>query len=584
MVMENKATEQGGAAAMPVEMTTAEASSSADSRTAQSKASADNCVPGPSATTVPVHNLSKSTHMKTKKQAPMGTRNTVQATQRASSASSRQHDRIASLARSTVASAARTITASAATASAPQSTTTFNPPSRLLAPTEASKAHASAPRNAETRAPLRPRSRASAQSAVGNPIRPVQRASSKSAGVRPFAGPTASSLRLSSNAGSKPLAHPPREEKVVRTLRNESSKPAGPGGLTAERYAKASKPHHRNTSEVLVIAAAGSVHKVAAVEDKINDADMIERDKTMPELSAELEASKKKLHDSTSMIQQQADNIAGLETKCCEYEQKITELKEELAAADEKHDAAIAQLQSQLIDNKQMHVTEIGNFQSELSADKRKYEDEVAGLSEKLATAEEQVNLRERELGGNSKVIKSLQEELNTTVETMEEARKAELEKLAKSYDGWRDKAYVDGLQKELETLKVSAKNDTEISSLKKTISDLEAKKLGQMDLITALETKVEVLTATIERKGEQNTTLGASNESLSKEVEKLVRQLSETNQKLQDVLAQQNQLEALTTALQSEKATADKNMADMRQIFGELERNVDSLNSELKV
>ncbi|KAK9494659.1 hypothetical protein V1508DRAFT_412281 [Lipomyces doorenjongii] len=557
---------------------------SADPGTAQSKASADNSVPGPSAT-VPAHNLSKSTHMKTKKPAPMATSNTAAVTQRASSASSRPHDRIASLTRSTAASAARTITASAVTTSARESTTTFNPPSRLLAPTEASKAHAYAPRNAETRAPVRSRSRASAPSAVGNPTRPVQRASTKSTGVRPFAGPTASSLRLSSNTGSKPLTHPPREEKAVRTLRNESvhNKPAGTSSLTAEREAKASKPHHRSTAEELIIAAAGSVQNVAAVEDKINDDDIIERDKKMLELSAELEASKKKLHDSTSMIQQQVDSIASLKTKCCDYEQKITELKEELAAADQKHDAAIAQLQSQLIDNKQMHVTEIGNFQSELSADKRKYEDEVAGLSKKLAAAEEQVNLRERELEGNSKVIKSLQEELNTTVETMEEASKAELEMLAKSYNGWRDKAYVDGLQKELETLKDSAKNDTEISSLKKTISDLESKKSGQMDLITALETKVEVLTATVERQGEQNTTLGASNESLSKEVEKLVRQLSETNQMLQDVLAQQNQLEAMTTVLQSEKATADKNMADMRQIFGELERNVDSLNSELK-
>ncbi|KAK9429203.1 hypothetical protein V1505DRAFT_416284 [Lipomyces doorenjongii] len=290
--MENKATEQGGAAALAVEMTTAE--SSADPGTAQSKASADNSVPGPSAT-VPAHNLSKSTHMKTKKPAPMATRNTAAVTQRASSASSRPHDRIASLTRSTAASAALTT-------SARESTTTFNPPSRLLAPTEASKAHAYAPRNAETRAPVRSRSRASAPSAVGNPTRPVQRASTKSTGVRPFAGPTASSLRLSSNAGSKPLTHSSREEKAVRTLRNESvhNKPAGTSSLTAEREAKASKPHHRSTAEELVIAAAGSVQKVAAVEDKINDDDIIERDKKMPELSAELEASKKKLHDSVS--------------------------------------------------------------------------------------------------------------------------------------------------------------------------------------------------------------------------------------------------------------------------------------------
>ncbi|KAK9362767.1 hypothetical protein V1504DRAFT_447436 [Lipomyces starkeyi] len=583
MVMENKATEQGGAAALPSEMTNGEASSTADPGTAHSKTSADNSVSGPSAT-VPAHNLSKSTHMKTKKPAPMGTRNTAAATQRASSASSRQQDRIASLSRSTAASAARTTTTSAATASAREFTTTFKAPSRLLEPTEASKAHASALRNDETRAPVRSRPRASAPPAVGNASRPVQRAPTKSAGVRPFAEPTASSSRLSSNAGSKRLAHTPREGNAARTLRNEGvhGKPAGPGGLTADPEAMASRQHHRNTAEGLVIATAGSAQKVAAVEDKISDAD-IERDKKMSELSAELEASKKKLHDSTSMIQQQADSIAGLKTKCCEYEQKITELEKELAAADEKHDAAVAKLQSELINSKQMHVTEIGNFQRELSADKRKCKDEAAGLSEKLAAAEQQVNLRERELEGNSKVIKSLQEELNTTVETMEEARKTELEKLAKSYDGWRDQVYVDGLQKELEILKFSAINDTEISSLKKTISDLEAKKSGQKDLITALETKVEVLTATIESQGEQNTTLGASNESLSKEVEKLVRQLSETNQKLQDVLAQQNQLEALTTVLQSEKATADKNMADMRQIFGELERNVDSLNSELK-
>ncbi|KAK9377878.1 uncharacterized protein V1513DRAFT_435478 [Lipomyces chichibuensis] len=583
--MENKATEQGGATALPVEMTAAEATNSADSGTAQSNASADNTVPGPAAT-VPTHSLSKSTHMKTKKPAPLGPRNiAAAASQRPSSASSRQQDRIVSLTRSTAASAARTTTSSAATASARERTTTFNPPSRLLAPTEASKAHASAPRNAETRPPIRSRPRASAPSAVGNSIRPVQKASTKSAGARPFAESTASSLRLSSIAGSKPLAHTPREDKAVRTLRNEvvHIKPEGPGGLTAEREAKAAKPHHENTAEELVIAAVGSAHKTDAMEDKTDDADTIERDKKMSELSAELDASTKKLHDSTSIIQQQADNIAGLKTKCCEYEQKITELEKELAVADEKHDAAIAKLQNELISNNQMHVTEIGNLQSELSAYTKKHEDQVAVFSEKLVAAEEQINLRERELEGNSKVIKSLQEELNTTVENMEEARKAELEKLAKSYDGWRDKAYVDGLQKELETLRVSAQNDTEISSLKKTISDLEAKKPGQKDLITALETKVEVLTATIESQGEQNTILGASNESLSKEVEKLVRQLSETKQELQDVLAQHNQLEALATVLESEKATADKNMADMRQIFGELERNVDSLNSELR-
>ncbi|ODQ75657.1 hypothetical protein LIPSTDRAFT_212635 [Lipomyces starkeyi NRRL Y-11557] len=299
--MENKATEQGGATALPLEMTNAEASSTADPGTAHSKTSADNLVPGPSAM-VPAHNLSKSTHMKTKKPAPMGTRNTAAATQRASSASSRQQDRIASLARSTAASAARTTTTSAATVSARESTTTFNAPSRLLEPTEASKAHASALRNAETRAPVRSRPRASAPPAVGNATRPVQRAPTKSAGVRPFAEPTASSSRLSSNVGTKRLAHTPREENAARTLRHEGvhSKPAGLGGLTAEREAKGSRQLHRNTAEGLVITTAGSAQKVAAVEDKIYNADIIERDKKMSELSVELEASKKKLHDSVS--------------------------------------------------------------------------------------------------------------------------------------------------------------------------------------------------------------------------------------------------------------------------------------------
>ncbi|KAK9370071.1 hypothetical protein V1509DRAFT_618451 [Lipomyces kononenkoae] len=450
--------------------------------------------------------------------------------------SSRQPDRLASLTRSTAASAARKVSSSGGTTSTTTATaaatrpTTFLVPSRVLAPTEASKAHTSGPP---------PRLGQRSTTATTQPYRH---------GPRTEPAPTSS---LKSSAADKrttrpALHHPaaPRQDKTPGTY----TEPKGSGRMNAE----------------VVEEAAGT----SAIRE-----DIIQADQKISTLSADL-------NKQISIVQQQADAIAGLEQKCREYEQRIAELEKELTLAT---DATVAKLEVEISNIKQTNATEMENLQSKLARDKQMYDDQVAALGANLAQTEAQVGLRERELEGNSKVIKSLQEELRTTVETMQETARTELEMLAKSYDGWKDKDYVDSLEKELESLKISAGSNAEILSLNKTIDDLKAKNTGQGDLITALETKIEVLTATVKSQGEENTNLSLANAAMSKELEMHVRQLAETNQDLQDVLAQQDQLKALAALLQSEKANADKNVADMRQIFGELETNVDSLNSELK-
>ncbi|KAK9234978.1 hypothetical protein V1525DRAFT_365881 [Lipomyces kononenkoae] len=613
--MENEPSEStdGAPASLPVELTTAESISRGDANLDAS--AADNSVAASSAS-IPA--LPKSTPTKAKKLAtataiappPLGVRNTASATQRAPSISSRPSDRLASLARSTTSSTARKVSASAPPppGSIRQSQTAYHVSSRLLAPTEASKAHTAAPRLAEkpiTTATTRSKPPASAPAplaTVRHPYRPGQRPSTEPT-------PISSSLRSSSNKGTKPVVHAPRQEKEARIHSEPKVSPR------IKAVVKATETRARNRVAAAAFAKPASGKEAAAVETTIKDNDNIQADKNILTLSTDSNAK-------ISIVQQQADTIAGFEEKCSEYEQKVAQLEKELAVATEKHNTAIAKFEMELMNIKQTNAIEMENLQSQLAADKIKYDDEVASLSTKLAAneaqvktnatelenlqsqlaadkkqhddeiaslstklagTEAQVNLRERELEGNSKVIKSLQEELKTTVETMQETAKTELEMLTKSYDGWRDKDYVDRLEKELETLKISAGYDTEVLSLKNTISNLASKNAGQSDLIIALETKLEVLTATIKSQGEENANLSAGNEALSKELETHVRQHSETNQKLQDALAQQDQLKAWATALQSEKASADKNMADMRQIFGDLERNVDTLNSELK-
>ncbi|KAK9320350.1 hypothetical protein V1517DRAFT_329681 [Lipomyces orientalis] len=528
----------------------------------------------------------------TKQPAPLGvkTNRSTASAQRASSTSSSSSRPL------TAGSAARTSTARAPTSGSSShenaTPSTFTVASRLLAPTAASKAHAAASSSssggtADTRAaPIRRGARTSAPAAaVGHPTGPGQRPATKqppaAVAARPFGATAASSSRaLSTNTKSVVQ----RDVKTAATGRHESMHAKPARQVVQNVKATLGEQGQREAAEELVLAAAENAQKAAAAEREKSQAGIIERDNKISELSAELEASTKKLQDSTSLTQQQADCIADLQAKHRGLEDKITALEKELADANDKHDAALASLQIELANSKQLHSAEVENVQSQVSAEKTKYEEQIASLSQKLASVEEQINLRERELLGNSKVIKSLQDELNTTVETLEDAKKVELEKLARSYDGWRDNDYVGGLEKELETLKASLRHDTEAALLRENMANLEVKNSQHKDLIAALETKVEVLTATIASQGEQNTNLSASNADLAKEVERHVRQLSETNQKLQDVLAQQSQLETLAAVLQSEKADADKSVADMRQIFGELERNVDSLNSELKI
>ncbi|KAK9244282.1 hypothetical protein V1506DRAFT_515495 [Lipomyces tetrasporus] len=587
--MENKMMPDRGLSA--AEMTSAQTCSKADDLLTAPSGASDN----PSADAAVgsgQNNGSESATTKTKKPAPLGVK-----TNRRSTAAAAVHGVSSSSSSSsrplTAASTTRTTTARAPTSGSSSrenaTPSNFTVASRLLAPTAASKAHAAAGGSggaAEPRAPVRRGARASAPTAVGHSTGPVQRFSTKqppaAVAARPFGAAAASSSTASTNATSVVQ----RDVKAAATLRHESvhTKPARPLVRNVKGEATLGQQGQRKAAEELVLAEAENAQKAAAAEREKSQAGLTERDNKISELSAELEATTTKLQDSTSLTQQQADSIAVLQAKHSGFEDKITALEKELADANQKHDAALANLQIELTNSKQLHSTEVENAQSQVSADKKKYEEEIASLSQKLASAEEQINLRERELLGNSKVIKSLQDELNTIVETLEDAKEVELEKLAKSYDGWRDKDYVGGLEKELETLKVSLKHDTEAASLKQNIADLKAKNLQQKDLIAALETKVEVLTATIASQGELNTKLSASNADLASEDEGHVRQLSETNQKLQEVLAQQSQLEAMAAVLQSEKANSDKNVADMRQIFGELERNVDSLNSEFKM
>ncbi|KAK9254321.1 hypothetical protein V1507DRAFT_503392 [Lipomyces tetrasporus] len=579
--MENKMMPDRGLSA--AEMTSAQTCSKADDLLTAPSGASDN----PSADAAVgsgQNNGSESATTKTKKPAPLGVktnRSTAAAAHGVSSSSSSSSRPL------TAASTTRTTTARAPTSGSSSrenaTPSNFTVASRLLAPTAASKAHAAGGGSggaAEPRAPVRRGARASAPTAVGHSTGPVQRLSMKqpraAVAARPFGAAAASSSTASTNATSVVQ----RDVKAAATLRHESvhTKPARPLVRNVKGEATLGQQGQRKAAEELVLAEAENAQKAAAAEREKSQAGLTERDNKISELSAELEATTTKLQDSTSLTQQQADSIADLQAKHRGFEDKITALEKELADANQKHDAALANLQIELTNSKQLHSTEVENAQSQVSADKKKYEEEIASLSQKLASAEEQINLRERELLGNSKVIKSLQDELNTIVETLEDAKKVELEKLAKSYDGWRDKDYVGGLEKELETLKVSLKHDTEAALLKQNIADLKAKNLQQKDLIAALETKVEVLTATIASQGELNTKLSASNADLASEVEGHVRKLSETNQKLQEVLAQQIQLEAMAAVLQSEKANSDKNVADMRQIFGELERNVDSL------
>ncbi|KAK9467362.1 hypothetical protein V1512DRAFT_261027 [Lipomyces arxii] len=365
--------------------------------------------------------------------------------------------------------------------------------SRLLAPTAASRNRAQGVVPTETRVQIKV-PRASAPPALTNARKPVSSVGPKRAVRQVTVGSAPSFMCRSSAPGSveKPKA-------AVRTVRE-------------------------------IEVAAATVAEAAAARE-LKRAEVTSADKQrIDELSMELRGCRIKLEGANEVIKQEADKITDLKSKHGRFEQQIARLMKDLGERDDQ----IAKLRAELESS-------------------RSQQENNANLSTKLAGMEERLRQQERELEGNTNVIKSLEEEVKSVGERKDVEKEYSLTKLAESYTGWRDKAYVDSLE-------------TQIAEFKKQSdkSDLESS-------VSALTTQNEMLTEIISSqasKFEQDMAI------LSGEVARLESQLSIANAKLESVTADRAQVELMFAGLK-------KPVIESRAVFGDLE-NVE-ISSEMK-